>query len=102
MGYLFDNLPLTQEQIVECPKLYRYGLKVARTKPASLELATNKTELFFTVLIRNLIGDVEEWQFNGSTDQFHHYRFHLPSQRNQVIARLQAMRVYTENYDARS
>jgi len=99
MGYLIDNLPQTQEQIVECDKLYKYVLKIARRKPRIIEIATNQTELFFTGIVASIVGDAEEWQFNGTSANFHHYRFHLPSQRAQVVAQMNAMRIFTETRD---
>lgn len=100
MGYLLDNLPARKQQIVECPELYKLGLRVRRRPPREA-LAAAESDLSVSLIIKEVIPDVEEWQYAGTRRGFFVFLFHLDSDRNrakeELIFRGHEVELFIEN-----
>ena len=104
MGYLSDNLPQRQDQIVECPALYKLVLRV-RHRSVIHALSAAETDDSIAKIVRSVVPDPEDWQFGGGRKfsgvlkGFVEFRFHIPSQRSRAREELRFKGYYTETVD---
>lgn len=98
MGYLSDNLPPRKRQIVECAKLYKLVLRV-RHRPPFDELVAAENDGTISMIVKNVVPDVEDWQYAGRYKGFDHFRFHIPSHRSRAQEELKFRGFYTETAD---
>jgi hypothetical protein len=104
VGWLSDNLPPRRDQIVECPALYKFVLRV-RHRDGLRAIIAAESDDSIGKIIRTVVPDVEEWQYGGGRlpggvpKGFTEFRFHLASQRNRALEELRFMGYYTETVD---
>ncbi len=87
MGYLQDNLPQRKVQNVDCSALYPLLLKV-KHRALPQERWAGDSDLKTSLIVKDIVPDVEDWQYSGRKRGFDNFRFHIPSQRTAAAERL--------------
>jgi hypothetical protein len=79
MGYLNDNLPQRKDQVVECPKLYTLVLRVKHRDYVDA-IAADERDDTIGAIIRGVVPDITDWQYQGRRNGFVEFGFHVQSQ----------------------
>ena len=99
MGYIDSFLINNPGQIVSCNDAYNLLLKVKRIKPRIQEIKVAVYEVKVAKMIKSVVPDVEDWQYNGTTKDFYLYKFHNRTHRDQAKTALHLAGFETEEKD---
>ena len=85
MGYLYDNLPFGRK-FADCPALYEYALIVEYEQRDLFMYPPPDDKL--GLIIKEVLPDVEDWQFSVIRAGRVKFRFHDTGQRETARVRL--------------
>lgn len=91
MGYLDRYLRNNPRQIISCDDRYQLILKVKQTQPYHIRQAIAESDGSVSLLVKQIIPDVEDWQYGGTINGFYLFKFHNYSHRQQVQAYLTSL-----------
>lgn len=100
MGYLDKYLRNNPRQIVDCNDLYNLWLSVEH--PIGIDqITTGDSDIKVSLFIKDIVPDVEDWQYGGDTGTRYIFKFHRDSDRAQAIAYLSTFGYTTHKRDFR-
>lgn len=87
MGYLDQPLTNNPGQIVSCDDLYPLWLKVKHATGID-QITRAETDLTVSMIVKQMVPDVENWQYGGDINGFYIFKFQNAAHRAQAQARL--------------
>lgn len=88
MGYLTPYLRNNPQQVVSCDDLYSLILKVEHSRNPVDLIAIAETDLTICMYIKEMVPDVEEWQYGGDINGHYIFKFHKYDDRAKARAYL--------------
>jgi len=89
MGYLDPYLINNPSQIVSCNDLYPLLLKVQRYQPKIQEIIHADSVHKVGSIIKSVVPDVEDFQFNGKTKTHYLWKFRSTTHRENAKQKLE-------------
>lgn len=96
MGYLEKFLRNNPAQVVDCQELYPLMLLVKHDPDPVHLISIAETDWTVSYHVKQIIPDVEDWQYSGDTGKFYLFRFHNFDQRAAVRENFEALGYTTE------
>lgn len=87
MGYLDPSLVNNPGRIVSCDDLYPLWLKVKHSV-GIVQITRAESDLKVSMMVREMVPDVEDWQYGGDINGFYIFKFHNSAHRAQARAKL--------------
>jgi hypothetical protein len=91
MGYLEQYLRNNPAQVVDANDIYPLVLRVRHSKDQLHLISVAETSGTVSLLVKQAVPDVEDWQYTGDTGEFYIFRFHNFDQRDTARENLEAL-----------
>ncbi len=98
MGYLDPYLRNNPQQIVHCDKLYNLWLYVKHPTGA-IQITMGDSRDYVAMRIKDVVPDVEDWQYGGEINNQYIFKFHTYSDREQARINLEQLNYSTSSQD---
>jgi len=98
MGFLDKKLQHNRGQVISCDDTYNYILKVHHLTGID-QITAADSDLKVSLYVKEMVPDVEEWQYGGDINAKYIFKFHLHRDRENVKRYLESLGYPTESRD---
>lgn len=99
MGYLDKYLRNNPKQVVSCDDIYERILRVKHSLNKVEQITIAETDLTVCARIKEMVPDIEEWQYGGDINGFYIFKFHNYNDRAKAQAYLISLGYTTQIRD---